>query len=255
MCLVHQITQQQDKCVICQNLFSRHLRFALQKPAWWGYQHTSFPICPSLQFSMSPTKKCQQHLGDERKISLCILDVPESTSQSLAYLLLLAVTTAPPRQLLGKRQKIWLDSPHKIAGLYLLAVEVTDRKYLIRASNLLRDKDSLLGLDPAEGFSGRRGSHLLSLPHFSVLQERGHKNSFGCLQKPFEHHWEPMAGMTQDYVKKRENISQGTDVNQIPLENSSCGLRPVCLVHKDCMAQLDEADCPRLSHMFLHSFS
>lgn len=41
--------------------------------------------------------------------------------------------------------------------------------------------------------------------------------------------------MTQNSAKKRENVSLGSDVNQIPLENSSFGLRPMCLVHKDCI--------------------
>lgn len=54
---------------------------------------------------MATTKKCQQHLGDGRKTSVYILDIPENTGQSLAYLLLLAVTTAPPRQLLREKVK------------------------------------------------------------------------------------------------------------------------------------------------------
>ena len=52
---------------------------------------------------MATTKKCQQHLGDDRKTSVYILDIPENAGQSLAYLLLLAVTRAPPRQLLREK--------------------------------------------------------------------------------------------------------------------------------------------------------
>lgn len=40
--------------------------------------------------------------------------------------------------------------------------------------------------------------------------------------------------MTQDSAK-REYVSWNSDVNQIPLENGSFGLRPMCLVHKDCI--------------------
>lgn len=52
-----------------------------------------------MKLSTATTKKCQQNLGDERKSSLYIPDIPEKTNQSLAYLLLLAVTTASLRQL------------------------------------------------------------------------------------------------------------------------------------------------------------
>lgn len=52
---------------------------------------------------MAAAKKCRQHLADERKTSRYVLDIPENTGQSLAYLLLLAVTTATARQLLREK--------------------------------------------------------------------------------------------------------------------------------------------------------
>lgn len=57
---------------------------------------------------------CQQHLGDERKSSVYIPDVP---GLPLAYLLLLAVAIAFPRKFLKENS----DLTHKIAGPYLLA--------------------------------------------------------------------------------------------------------------------------------------